>query len=168
MSGPTYFAPIIREALTHARKLQGRYAYAVLLILTDGEIHDMNETKNLIVENAFLPISIVIVGIGSANFDKMSDLDGDNGLYSSTGKKSPRDIVQFVPFNKYQGNADLLTKELLKEIPSQVVQYFVILLLIHRKRWEFHQRLFHHQKCEKRGKSINLGYLILIDLICKY
>jgi hypothetical protein len=86
----------------------------------------MNETKNLIVENAYLPISIVIVGIGNANFDKMGDLDGDNGLYGSNGKKSPRDIVQFVPFNKYQGNAELLTKELLKEIPSQVVQYFVI------------------------------------------
>jgi hypothetical protein len=112
--------------MNHAKKLQGRYAYGVLLILTDGEIHDMNETKNLIVENAYLPISIVIVGIGNANFDKMGDLDGDNGLYASNGKKSPRDIVQFVPFNKYQGNAELLTKELLKEIPSQVVQYFVI------------------------------------------
>ena len=36
LSGPTYFAPIIREAFNHARKLQGRYAYGVLLILTDG------------------------------------------------------------------------------------------------------------------------------------
>lgn len=36
LSGPTYFAPIIREAMNHAKRLQGRYAYAVLLILTDG------------------------------------------------------------------------------------------------------------------------------------
>lgn len=151
LSGPTYFAPIIKDALNHAKKLQGRYAYAVLLILTDGEIHDMNETKNLIVESAFLPISIVIVGIGQANFDKMSDLDGDNGLYASNGKKSSRDIVQFVPFDNYQGNAELLTKELLKEIPSQVVQYFVIFSLIFRNQREFLRKLFHHlQRCEKR------------------
>ena len=44
----------------------------MLLILTDGEIHDMNETKNVIVENSFLPISIVIVGIGNADFSKMN------------------------------------------------------------------------------------------------
>ena len=112
----------------------------MLLILTDGEIHDMNETKNVIVENSFLPISVVIVGIGNADFSKMCELDGDNGLYASNGKKSPRDIVQFVPFNKYQGNADLLTKELLKEIPNQVVQYFVILCLIIRNQLEYHQR----------------------------
>jgi len=36
LSGPTYFAPIIREALNHARRLQGKFAYSVLLILTDG------------------------------------------------------------------------------------------------------------------------------------
>jgi hypothetical protein len=31
----------------------------------------MNETKNVIVDNCNLPISIVIVGIGNADFDKM-------------------------------------------------------------------------------------------------
>ncbi len=110
LSGPTYFAPIIKEALTHARKLQGRYAYSTLLILTDGEIHDMNETKNLIVDNCKLPISIIIVGIGNADFNAMKELDGDAGLYSSNGVKCNRDIVQFVPFNNFKGNAALLTK----------------------------------------------------------
>ena len=85
----------------------------------------MNETKNLIVDNCRLPISIVIVGIGNADFSKMEQLDGDGGLYGGNGQRCPRDIVQFVPFNKYGGNPDLLTKELLKEIPNQVVQYFV-------------------------------------------
>lgn len=70
----------------------------------------MNETKNLIVENSNLRFSIVIVGIGNAGFENMRELDGDGGLFSSNGKKAPRDIVQFVPFNNYQGNADLLTK----------------------------------------------------------
>ncbi len=126
--------------MNHAGKLQGRYAYSVLLILTDGEIHDMKETKDIIVQNSNLPISVVIVGIGNADFTKMNELDGDNGLYSSNGKKSPRDIVQFVPFNKFQGNADLLTKELLKEIPNQVVQYFVSFCIKFRNRSECHQK----------------------------
>ena len=85
----------------------------------------MAATKDLIVQNANLPTSVVIVGIGNADFQNMNELDGDGGLFGSNGKKCPRDIVQFVPFKKYGGNSEILTQELLKEIPTQVTQYFV-------------------------------------------
>jgi len=52
----------------------------VLLILTDGEIHDMEPTKISLVDAAFLPISIIIIGIGNADFTNMEILDGDEGL----------------------------------------------------------------------------------------
>ena len=58
----------------------------------------MDETVNLIVERCKLPLSIIIVGIGHADFHNMVRLDGDNGLYDSKGRRAPRDIVQFVPF----------------------------------------------------------------------
>jgi len=38
--------------------------YYVLLILTDGQIHDMESTKRLIVDSSKLPLSIIIVGVG--------------------------------------------------------------------------------------------------------
>lgn len=59
----------------------------------------------------------------------MTVLDGDNGLYSSQGKRAQRDIVQFVPFRDVGMNPDMLAKELLAELPSQVVQYMVIYIL---------------------------------------
>ena len=58
----------------------------------------MEETVNLICANCHLPLSIIIVGIGSADFTNMNRLDGDEGLYNSKGQRAPRDIVQFVPF----------------------------------------------------------------------
>lgn len=58
----------------------------------------MDETINLLVNNCELPLSLIIVGIGNAEFSNMERLDGDNGLYSTNGKKAQRDIVQFVPF----------------------------------------------------------------------
>lgn len=86
----------------------------------------MPATKNLIVNNANLPMSIIIVGIGSADFTSMRELDGDeNGLVSGDGRKCPRDIIQFVPYNKFNGNPQLLSAELLREVPNQVTQYFV-------------------------------------------
>ena len=45
--------------------------YYVLLMITDGVITDMDETKEAIVTAARLPISIIIVGVGPAEFDGM-------------------------------------------------------------------------------------------------
>ena len=78
------------------------------MILTDGEIHDMEQTKNLIVEASVLPISIIIVGIGEADFTSMEILDGDNGIINSKGQKGMRDLVQFVQFRNFKGNPELL------------------------------------------------------------
>ncbi len=69
----------------------------------------MAATKDIIVQNSNLPISIIIVGIGNSDFANMQELDGDGGLFGSNGNRCPRDIVQFVPFNKFNGNSQLLT-----------------------------------------------------------
>ena len=58
----------------------------------------MRMSKDLIVNASELPLSIIIVGVGNADFADMDELDGDHGLYDSRGKKATRDIVQFVPF----------------------------------------------------------------------
>ena len=50
----------------------------MLLILTDGCIHDMAETKKEIVEMSRMGISIIIVGVGVENFDMMHELDSDD------------------------------------------------------------------------------------------
>ena len=51
--------------------------YFVLLILTDGEITDMTDTKRAVIRASRLPMSIIIVGVGSCGFEKMSELDAD-------------------------------------------------------------------------------------------
>lgn len=70
----------------------------------------MDKTIDLICDAAVLPLSIVIVGVGAADFSNMVKLDGDGGLYNSKGIKAQRDIVQFVPFRETQFNQDVLAK----------------------------------------------------------
>lgn len=70
----------------------------------------MDQTVDLLVQNCGLPISIIIVGIGNAEFSNMVRLDGDNGLFDSKGKKAARDIVQFVPFREVGLNSDSLAR----------------------------------------------------------
>lgn len=50
------------------------------MIVTDGVITDMEATKQAIIQNSNLPFSIIIVGVGGADFDAMEELDSDDKL----------------------------------------------------------------------------------------
>lgn len=83
----------------------------------------MPATQDLIYQLAELPCSIIIVGVGNADFDQMDQLDGDDGaLKNSAGQAVARDIVQFVEFNKTMARGNL-AEEVLKEVPDQVCGY---------------------------------------------
>uniref|UniRef100_A0A8D2P3T3 Copine 8 n=1 Tax=Zosterops lateralis melanops TaxID=1220523 RepID=A0A8D2P3T3_ZOSLA len=128
--GPTNFAPVINHVARYAASVKDGSQYFVLLIVTDGVISDMAQTKESIVNASKLPMSIIIVGVGPAEFDAMEELDGDVVRISSRGRFAERDIVQFVPFRDYidrSGNHVLsmarLAKDVLAEIPEQFLSY---------------------------------------------
>lgn len=50
---------------------QQRSKYLVLLIITDGAIHDMEATIQLLVDSSELPLSVLIVGVGDDDFESM-------------------------------------------------------------------------------------------------
>ncbi|XP_016312906.1 copine-8 [Sinocyclocheilus anshuiensis] len=128
--GPTNFSPVINHVARYAASVKDGSQYFILLIITDGVISDMAQTKESIVNAASLPMSIIIVGVGPAEFDAMIELDGDEVRISSRGRYAERDIVQFVPFRDYidrTGNHILsmarLAKDVLAEIPDQFLSY---------------------------------------------
>ncbi|XP_062922811.1 copine-2 isoform X1 [Mobula hypostoma] len=127
--GPTNFSPVINHVARFASQAIQQEAaaqYFILLIITDGVISDMDETRHAIVQAAKLPMSIIIIGVGNADFAAMEFLDGDNSvLRSYTGEETTRDIVQFVPFREFRNAPkETLAKSVLAELPQQVVQYF--------------------------------------------
>ncbi|XP_076863695.1 copine-8 [Brachyhypopomus gauderio] len=128
--GPTYFSPVINHVARCASSVKDGSEYFVLLIISDGVISDMAQTKESIVNASSLPMSVIIVGVGSAEFDEMIELDGDDVRVSSRGRFAERDIVQFVPLRDYidpRGNHILsmarLAKDVLAEIPEQFLHY---------------------------------------------
>lgn len=125
LSGPTYFQHVIRNAINVAASTPREQYYHVLLILTDGEIHDMEATISNIVEASAYNLSIIIVGLGSDDFRNMEILDSDEKLLTDkNGRQARRDIVQFVPFRKFGGNPHLLAQEVLAEIPGQITGFY--------------------------------------------
>ena len=91
----------------------------------------MYDTKEAIVEASGLPLSIIVVGIGNADFSAMEELDSDNCVLTApSGRKAERDIVQFVPFNQFLRtglNPSVerlhLAREVLREIPDQFMGF---------------------------------------------
>eukprot|EP00190_Bangiopsis_sp_CCMP1999_P003603 CAMPEP_0198737594 /NCGR_PEP_ID=MMETSP1475-20131203/67940_1 /TAXON_ID= ORGANISM="Unidentified sp., Strain CCMP1999" /NCGR_SAMPLE_ID=MMETSP1475 /ASSEMBLY_ACC=CAM_ASM_001111 /LENGTH=579 /DNA_ID=CAMNT_0044501463 /DNA_START=406 /DNA_END=2145 /DNA_ORIENTATION=+ len=126
--GPTIFSDVLDAAAGPMRTevSQDRQTYSILFILTDGVIADMAQTIEQLVNASHLPLSVVIVGIGNEDFSKMRVLDADDKRLIANGKEAARDIVQFVSFDAFRDNMDSLAREMLAEIPNQVVEYFTL------------------------------------------
>ncbi|XP_055507903.1 copine-1-like isoform X2 [Leucoraja erinacea] len=127
--GPTNFSPIISHVSGFAATAAQHPAaaqYYVLLIITDGEITDLDQTRDAIVKASHLPMSIIIVGVGNADFKAMEFLDGDDGVLKSlSGQPVARDIVQFVPFRQFHNAPqEALARTVLAEVPKQLVSYY--------------------------------------------
>ncbi len=49
-------------------------------MLTDGELTDMQATMASLINASRLPMSVIIVGVGGADFKAMETLDSDDKL----------------------------------------------------------------------------------------
>lgn len=123
LSGPTLFSHVIRKASQIA--VDSPNNYQILLILTDGLINDMQDTIDAICDAGRIPLSIIIVGVGLADFENMDILDGDDvPLVSRSGHQVARDLVQFVPFEKFKNvHSSILAAQVLEEVPRQVIEW---------------------------------------------
>lgn len=121
MSGPTVFTEVMETAAARAQSAlssaqeTGGLAYTVLLIITDGAVSDPGATAECLKQIGDSPLSVVIVGVGNADFSSMQFLDD---------LSCDRDIVQFVEFNKNSANRVALSSATLHEIPGQLTQYY--------------------------------------------
>ena len=121
---------IVRSAMFRSINNNRRgQCYSTLVILSTGTISDLQQTADTVCAAAEdAPLSIVIIGVGAkGDFDRLQRLaGGDFGkLRHSNGVPIARDIVNFVKFREFHGNAGRCVSESLKEVPEQFVQHFM-------------------------------------------
>ena len=127
LAGETEFCPLIKNVNERIRQEHDPLKYHILMILTDGIIVDQQKTIDALVDGSFLPLSVIIIGVGNDHFQEMIQLDGDKEpIISSNGIKRKRDLVQFVPFNKYKNNPKELAAQVLEEVPRQIMEYYTM------------------------------------------
>ena len=96
--------------------------YSIMVLMTDGEINDLPETKDTIVQLSYLPCSLIIVGIGEkTDWNKFERfVKGGGSIKNSDGQHGMRDILEFVPFGKVRHG---LSDEVLKKVPLEFMTY---------------------------------------------
>ena len=134
LAGPSYFGKLLNRVKTRITTslqetgLDGNRVYHVVIIITDGECHDMQETKNLLVSLSGMPFSGVVIGVGDGDFAKMEVLDADGEvLTDDKGNEACRDIIQLVQYDDFKNLGQReLALEVLGELPDQFVDYMVM------------------------------------------
>ncbi len=88
----------------------------------------MKETVKTVVDMSYLPVSIIIIGIGDADFRSMEILDADEkSLVDYMNRTAARDIVQFVPIEDLREmSKQEVTDNLMMEVPHHFVDYMVL------------------------------------------
>ena len=125
-SGGTYFAPVINKINDVMKNnIDDNFKYHILLIISDGEIDDLQRTIDSIIESSKYPLSIIIIGVGDIVCEDMKKINGEDGkLISSDGEILKKDIVQYVHFNDYADDMNKLADAVLKYIPDQFSDYY--------------------------------------------
>jgi len=127
LAGPTLFGQLIGTAMAIASQslADNQQKYFTLLIVTDGVVTDFQETIDAIIRASDFPMSIIVIGVGGADFKEMEFLDPNKGekLESSTGRVASRDMIQFAPMKDVHGRGVSTVQSLLAEIPGQFMTY---------------------------------------------
>jgi len=126
LSGPTVLLSVLKAAAARANKIhkgspsseQLKLKYSVILILTDGVVNDLQSTREFVLkcQRLRLPLSVIVVGIGRADFTAMSEW--------SKKQSDLRGCFTFVEFRTLQFDPEALARKALERLPQEVVDYF--------------------------------------------
>ena len=100
------------------------YSILFLLINSPPKNDDFQNTIDALIENSFLPLSIVVIGIGNSEFEDIKRLFSNKNKISSKGMEKSRNNIHFISMKDCNFNNDILKNRCLKDIPKQMVQYY--------------------------------------------
>eukprot|EP00568_Trieres_chinensis_P013882 CAMPEP_0183320008 /NCGR_PEP_ID=MMETSP0160_2-20130417/65152_1 /TAXON_ID=2839 ORGANISM="Odontella Sinensis, Strain Grunow 1884" /NCGR_SAMPLE_ID=MMETSP0160_2 /ASSEMBLY_ACC=CAM_ASM_000250 /LENGTH=250 /DNA_ID=CAMNT_0025486611 /DNA_START=15 /DNA_END=765 /DNA_ORIENTATION=- len=128
MSNPKQLRPVLDAAISRSlRRSQSQLSYGVLVILCcDGAIADVAESMEKICQASYVPLSVIIAGIGDGEFPDLSAMKLDNAALSSpSGNAYMRDVARFVQYSQYDNSAEEFVGKAAEKIPNQLVQYYL-------------------------------------------
>ncbi|KAM7439897.1 hypothetical protein ABFA07_010761 [Porites harrisoni] len=131
LGGPTYLAPVIQQIAAYAERevSQCSQHYTIGLVIVDGIINDLESLTSTLIEVGNLALSIVVAGVGPADFRLMDELFSKSRrpLRAKDGKTLTRNNTDFLSLRRHATNPgvnDSVAREVFANISQQIVAFF--------------------------------------------
>ena len=117
---------VIETIIQAAKRETNINSYSVILIILNRDIVvDVKQLKNIIVQLADHPVSLIMVGLGNERYKDVMILDNEEfPVYDTKGDKVKREMFQFKGSNNSKEALKEMCDEILQEIPRQIEEYF--------------------------------------------
>ena len=122
-----HLSSIIKKITNEIYKLYEIRYYNVSFIITRGVIeqNDIKKTLDAIIESSYLPLTIIIIGVGKNDYSQMKKILSKDKKYSSLGMEKMRNNVLFTSLiDDFSNNAEKLIYWCLEELSKQMLDYY--------------------------------------------
>ena len=107
-----------------------RLDYRILVIITDGDVSDTENTLIQLVRANALPVSILVIGVGDEPMEKNKKMFNSEFLKLKCEGGIIRDFISFLRWEDYNGfgkpGPKVFVRDALKNIPMQIVRFYKI------------------------------------------
>ena len=134
---------LIRKITKIIYKLYEARNYNVLFIFV-REIPDNSDKQEIIdalIEASYLPLTIIIVGEGNNDFNKLNEFFGDKVTEASSGMTKRRNNILFTDFyNSFNGDEENFTQCCLEELSKQMIDFYNLIKITPQQIWKENMR----------------------------
>ena len=118
-------SPLLQQTIDDIYSEYKPNVYNILFILISGDVDkdDQKETINNIILSSYLPLSIIIIGVGNHDFSNSKQLFNINNKYSKEGMPKNKNNVIFSILQK-KSEASNVVQYSLKELRKQIIEFY--------------------------------------------
>ena len=134
-----FLSKLIRKITKVIYSIYEARNYNVLFIF-EREIPDSADKQELIdtfIEASYLPLTIIIIGEGKNDFNKLKKLFSSEINEASSGMLKNRENILFTDFyNNFNENEEKLTQWCLEELSKQMIEFYKLVNTSPQKIWK--------------------------------
>ena len=115
---------LIDEIINKIYKSYQSDIYNILILFLSGDIDGKDQKKTIdnIIKSSYLPLSIIVIGIGNHDFSKMKELFLNNVISSEGMPKNKENVIFLTLKNKLAIN--IIIDNCLEELRKQIIEFF--------------------------------------------
>ena len=157
-------SPLIKKITNDIFKSYELRFYNVSFIITRGVVDkdDIKKTIDAIIESNYLPLTIIIIGVGKNDFSEMKKIFGKEPKCHSLGMQKMRDNVIFISLiDDCSNEVDYLIPLCLKELSKQMICFYDLIKSSPKKISENNMKnieesfnLYNSSICLERSKIV--------------